>query len=244
MSTTTPTPLRIAILINTPPDTAFWHDVRKCYQDSFLAVAPTAQIDMYDPVFECRFPRPADYDLVVLTGGKADASSSEPWVLGVLEFLRTAAKEAPQTKILGICWGHQALSRALGGVVRAVPSGPIAGLEDVRLTEAGRKFFACDENTTSYRLPEFHVREVAQPGDGFIHLAENHEMFVNQQNTVLSFQAHPEIEAEMAKQLLLEEDDVYNGRLSQQELEGHLTRLERPTDGVRVLKRVVEWARE
>ncbi|RAL17385.1 uncharacterized protein BO97DRAFT_447765 [Aspergillus homomorphus CBS 101889] len=95
-----------------------------------------------------------------------------------------------------------------------------------------------------WEIPEFHVREVAQPGMGFIHLAENHEMLVNQQNTVLSFQAHPEVQAELAKKMLLDEDDVYNGDLSQQELGAHLAKLDRPTDGLKVLKRVVEWARE
>ena len=94
------------------------------------------------------------------------------------------------------------------------------------------------------RLPEFHVREVARPGVGFIHLAENHEMFVNQENTVLSFQAHPEVQTELAKKMLLEEDDVYNGNLSDRELQDQLAKLERPTDGFEVLRRVIEWVRE
>lgn len=93
-------------------------------------------------------------------------------------------------------------------------------------------------------MPEFHVREVAKPGLGFVHLAENHEMFVNQENTVLSFQAHPEVQAALAKKMLLEEDDVYNGNLSQQELEDHLKKLDQPTDGFEVLRRVIEWVKE
>ncbi|BAE65048.1 class I glutamine amidotransferase-like protein [Aspergillus flavus] len=218
-----PVPLRIAVLVNTPPNNEFWNDVNEAYRAAFQAVAPDAQIDI---------------------GGKADASSSEPWVLGVLDFLRKTARESPNTKILGICWGHQAISRAFGGAVRAVPTGPIAGVEDVKLTDAGKKFFACAPGIESYRLPEFHVREVAKPGLGFVHLAENHEMFVNQENTVLSFQAHPEVQAALAKKMLLEEDDVYNGNLSQQELEDHLKKLDQPTDGFEVLRRVIEWVEE
>ncbi|KAF7624246.1 class I glutamine amidotransferase-like protein [Aspergillus flavus] len=239
-----PVPLRIAVLVNTPPNNEFWNDVNEAYRAAFQAVAPDAQIDMYDPVFQGNFPDPQHYDLIVLSGGKADASSSEPWVLGVLDFLRKTARESPNTKILGICWGHQAISRAFGGAVRAVSTGPIAGVEDVKLTDAGKKFFACAPGIESYRLPEFHVREVAKPGLGFVHLAENHEMFVNQENTVLSFQAHPEVQAALAKKMLLEEDDVYNGNLSQQELEDHLKKLDQPTDGFEVLRRVIEWVKE
>ncbi|PWY95988.1 copper/iron-regulated glutamine amidotransferase [Aspergillus sclerotioniger CBS 115572] len=244
MSNPRPEPLRIAVLINTPPDNDFWNDVTESYRTGFEVVAPNAQLDMYDPIFQHNFPDSQEYDLIILSGGKADASSSEPWVLGVLEFLRRTAQTSPKTKILGICWGHQAISRAFGGEVRAVPTGPIAGIESIKLTEAGREFFSCAPGITSYKLPEFHVREVARPGSDFIPLAENHEMFVNQDNTVLTFQSHPEVQPALAKKMLLEEDDVYNGNLSKLELEDQLKRLEQPTDGFEVLRRVVEWVKE
>lgn len=117
--------LRIAVLINTPPGSSFWDDVRQSYSDAFGIVAPEGRIDFYDPVSKGNFPDPQAYDLIVLSGGKADASSSEPWVLRVLDFVRTTVQLSPKTKILGICWGHQAIIRALGGDVGAVATGPI-----------------------------------------------------------------------------------------------------------------------
>lgn len=118
--------LKVAVLINTPPEnTNFWLNTRESWKEAIASVCPTAIVDLYDPVVERKFPNASEYDLIVLSGGKADASSSEPWVLGVLDYVKTTAQEFPRTKILGICWGHQAVSRALGGKVGAVPSGPI-----------------------------------------------------------------------------------------------------------------------
>lgn len=117
---------KIAVLINTPPENhEFWTDVRQAWKEAFAKNTPSAKVDLYDPVWERSFPDPSIYDLVVLSGGKADASSSEPWILGVLDFVRNIVREAPKTKMLGICWGHQAVARALGGEVGPVPTGPI-----------------------------------------------------------------------------------------------------------------------
>lgn len=121
--------MRIAVLINSPSDNhTFWTDTRQSWQESLARVAPSAEVDLYDPVFERLFPDPTKYDLIALSGGKADASSSDAWVLGVLDFVRNTVRDSPKTKIFGVCWGHQAVARALGGEVGAVPTGPIVGL--------------------------------------------------------------------------------------------------------------------
>lgn len=73
------------------------------------------------------------------------------------------------------------------------------GVATVNLTEEGRHFFSEATGTGSFRLQQHHRREVAKPAPGFIQLALDNQCLLNEENTILSFQGHPEKDAETAK---------------------------------------------
>ncbi|KAF5855426.1 hypothetical protein ETB97_009236 [Aspergillus alliaceus] len=105
------TPLKITVLINSTPDNRdVWLDMRPAWQEVFAIVFPISEVNLYNPVIERKFFNALEYNLVVLSGGKEDASCSEPWVLGVLDYVQNIVRNSSKTEILGICWGQQAVS--------------------------------------------------------------------------------------------------------------------------------------
>lgn len=57
---------------------------------------------------------------IIVSGSLQDAFDDTPWIHALLQFLKAAHnKEIP---ILGICFGHQILARALGGKVERLPN--------------------------------------------------------------------------------------------------------------------------
>ena len=73
-------------------------------------------------------------DAVILTGSPRDADSTEPTILQLCETLRLLTKK--NIPILGVCFGHQLLARALGGTVGRNPAGWEVGNAGVNLTKA------------------------------------------------------------------------------------------------------------
>lgn len=129
---------RIAILNNIPSALV----TTPTGNDSFIAAlstaCPSAHLDFFDPIDAQEYPADcgADYDLIILSGGTADINAPEPWVLKMLDFVRECVRRRAETggkgapKMMGFCWGHQAVHVALGGrmEMRSDEEGPEVSL--------------------------------------------------------------------------------------------------------------------
>lgn len=91
-------------------------------------------------------------------------------------------------------------------------------------------------------IHEFHELEVKIPGKGFIALAEDNQSLVNATNTILTFQGHPEMSAELSK-LLLGDMPQYMG-VNAAEREALEIKINSPHDGIVIWKRIIQWASE
>jgi GMP synthase-like glutamine amidotransferase len=239
MGSIEPPSLKIAILIN-----GFASPLTPSIQSSFTTAISSASaspptIDFYDPIVAQTYPDPDSYDLIVLSGGTADPMGSQPWVLKMQDFLRTTARDFPNRKIVGICWGHQTICVSFGGTVGNRQEGAEIGVTSIQLTAEGEKMLGWEGKVD---IHEYHRREVKSKPKGFVELAERGQMFINEKKTIWTFQGHPELNEGLGKALLAE-SPAYMG-VDGREKEEISKRMERKHDGVRIWKRILEWVGE
>jgi GMP synthase-like glutamine amidotransferase len=108
------------------------------------------------------WPDPREADAVVALGSDQSVHASrEPWIADQLRFLRTA--HGARVPVLGICFGAQALSAALGGTVSAAPQ-PEIGWIDVDGDDGyGGRWFTWHEDV--FTLPP-GAQELARARSG------------------------------------------------------------------------------
>lgn len=91
---------------------------------------------------------------------------------------------------------------------------------------------------------QFHVREVTKFTPEFIPLAENNEAFISRSNSLLSFQAHPEILGQFAKDIIWDDDTTYTEGKTEKEIEEMRATIGDEQDGLYMLRRMVQWVSE
>jgi GMP synthase-like glutamine amidotransferase len=81
-------------------------------------------LDVVLPPHGERFPDPRAYDLALVLGSDATAAGDpRGWVADELEWLRGA--DSAGLAMIGVCFGGQALARALGGQVERAPEAEV-----------------------------------------------------------------------------------------------------------------------
>lgn len=93
-----------------------------------------------------------------------NAFDNDPWIIRLTEYIRAVLDNIPpppppttsstkQTPVIGICFGHQIVARALGVFVERNPQGWEVSVNEIGLSEVGQKIFGRD---TLVRCPHSH----------------------------------------------------------------------------------------
>jgi len=98
-------------------------------------------LDGYDVVKKMEYPTLDDYDGIVITGSAASAYEPLEWIDKLVAFMRSAVESHPHINMIGICFGHQIMARALGGECAPNSGKWEVGVYEVQLSEIGKGLF-------------------------------------------------------------------------------------------------------
>jgi GMP synthase-like glutamine amidotransferase len=177
--------------------------------------------------------RAEDNDAYLITGSSSGVYDADPWIGRMIEFLREAKGRA---KLIGICFGHQAMAEAFGGKVIKSPKGWAIGLHsyDVRKAEPWM------DPQDAIALPASHQDQVVESPPAARVLAASsftpYAMFEYEDQPAISIQPHPEFDPAYAEALI---ENRRGTRYTEAEADAGVASLRRPNDRARV----GEWIR-
>jgi GMP synthase-like glutamine amidotransferase len=173
------------------------------YPDMFARMlGPEFEIESFDVAAGC-MPNGGDHEACLITGSPAGVYEDLPWIEGLLEFIRSASDR----KMVGICFGHQAMAEALGGKVEKSAKGWGAGLHHYRVDDAAPWM----DSRADVAAPASHQDQVVVlPPHTRIVVSSEFTPYAGLAWTdrpAISFQFHPEFEPAFAKALIAERYD-------------------------------------
>jgi GMP synthase (glutamine-hydrolysing) len=140
---------------------------------------------------------------IVVTGSHTMVTDREAWSERAAEWLRRAVGAG--RPVLGICYGHQLLAHALGGVVGNNPRGEELGAVEVFLDETARADALLGGLPTTMRVYESHTQSVLRLPLGAVRLAFNSwddNQCFRFGTAAWGIQFHPEFDAEVVKEYI------------------------------------------
>lgn len=187
-------------------------------------LGPDRNVRIFDVVGRALPATPTACDAYVVTGSPAGVYESLPWIAGLIHFLQGAKGHA---RLVGICFGHQAMAKAFGGTVVKSPKGWGLGLQryDVR-----HRASWMDDAPHVDVAASHQDQVVACPPGARVTLASGFTPYAGlDYGDAISFQFHPEFTPAFAAALIGAQRDCY-GALAAPAIASH----SEPDDGARV----------
>lgn len=143
------------------------------------------------------------YDGFVITGSCNDAHGNDAWICRLIALLKKL--DSMKKKVLGICFGHQVLGRALGGKVGRNAAGWDIGVTDINLSSASAKLFASLKIPTTLSIIECHrdeLRELPPTAEIVASSSQTSIEMFRYGNHMMGIQGHPEYNEDILLHLI------------------------------------------
>lgn len=108
---------------------------------------------------------------IIVTGSHAMVTDNFPWSVALEKWLADAV--AQSIPVLGICYGHQLLAKALGGVIDYHPKGPEIGCFSIDVTPAASQDALFGQLPQTFQAHLTHHQSVITLPAGAVILARN-----------------------------------------------------------------------
>lgn len=169
--------------------------------------APQTEFKVFD-IWAMDFPSSTDdFQKYIITGSLNSAYDNLDWIHSLKNFISRAADG--DSKIVGICFGHQIIAEALGGKVEASPKGWGEGIRYSRIKHPFlQKYF----NTPQFALEYNHHDQVVEIPSGAEILSGSEFCPVESfkiGRKALAFQGHSEFDKTYADMLFGFFEDKY-----------------------------------
>ncbi len=194
------------------------------YTDMFAdLLGPAFELDTFD-VQSGQLPAAGDHGAYLLTGSPAGVYDPLPWIGPLLDFIRSEG----DAKMIGVCFGHQAMAEALGGKVVKSEKGWGTGLH--RYDVVHPQPWTNGERRIA--IPASHQDQVVeQPPNTQVVARSEFTPFAAlawSDRPAISFQFHPEFSPDYAKALIEKRYDRVN------EPDAAIASLDAPNDSAKV----------
>ncbi|OAX79779.1 hypothetical protein ACJ72_05899 [Emergomyces africanus] len=156
------TPLRIAVLECDVPlaktkskyggyggvfEALLWSSAKLLNQPDKIDPTTGLEISKWDVVEGDKYPNLEEIDAVLITGSRHNSFDDIPWINRLVDFTSKILAQ-DRVRIIGVCFGHQIIGRALGVKVGPNEGGWEVAVHDMELTSKGKELFGVEKLVT------------------------------------------------------------------------------------------------
>ncbi|KAI0379205.1 class I glutamine amidotransferase-like protein [Hypomontagnella monticulosa] len=186
------------------------------------------------------YPDPETIDAILISGSKYSAYENDEWIVRLTQYTRRCL-EGGRVRVVGTCFGHQIVGRAMGSQVGKNDRGWELSVTEHELTPEGKKLFGVEKLS----IHQMHRDVVYDLPPGAVPLASTDVCAVQAMHIpkrLITVQGHPEFTEDMVREIL--EMRRYGGILGEDIFEDGMRRVGNKHDGVAVARAFLRFLRE
>ncbi|KIW63875.1 hypothetical protein PV04_08845 [Phialophora macrospora] len=187
-----------------------------------------------------KYPNPQEIDAILITGSKHDSFSDTPWINKLVDYTAKILSET-HVRVIGVCFGHQIVGRALKAKVGRNPDGWEAAVNDVQLSEKGKELFGVDK----LRIHQMHRDCVFYYPEGVEELGSSPVCKVQgmySPRRLMTTQGHPEFNQEIMTEIVNTRHAT--GIFDDKAYKEHMGKVSQPHDGLIVSQAFLKFLLE